>query len=315
MSKIIFMGTPDFAATILQGLIESQHEVIAVVTQPDRPVGRKKILTPSPVKELALTHDISIYQPEQMSHSQELEELLALDCDFIVTAAYGQFLPPELLEFPRHASINVHASLLPKYRGGAPIHYAIWQGEQETGVSIIYMVDKMDAGDIISQSHLPITSQDDVGSMFEKLAILGKNLLIITLDQMIQGTIKPRSQNEDQVTYSPTIKREQEKISWLQTSHEIDRHVRAFRPFPSTYTILEGKRVKIWAGQPVDYQGKPQIEGSIVHVNDGQVIVQAGNNTYYAIEEWQDSGKKRTLINQWLNGNDKESILGKTFSS
>ena len=170
MEKIIFMGTPEFSVPILEALLQHEYDVIAVVTQPDRPVGRKKILTPSPVKEAALKHGLPVYQPEKISGSPEMEELIALNPDLIVTAAYGQFLPVKLLNAPRFRSINVHASLLPKYRGGAPVHYAIINGEIETGVSIMYMEKKMDAGAVLAQRAIPITEQDDVGTMFLKLS-------------------------------------------------------------------------------------------------------------------------------------------------
>lgn len=314
MTRIIFMGTPDFAAQVLTGLVESDYEIVAVVTQPDRPVGRKRVLTPSPVKQLALEHQLPVFQPEVISESIELSELINLQTDVIITAAYGQFLPKALLESSKLASINVHASLLPKYRGGAPIHYAIWQGEEETGVTIMYMVEEMDAGDIISQAKIPITSTDDVGGMFDKLAQVGKELLLETLPQLIAGEIEAVPQDASQVTYSPTIPRDQERIQWTQTAAQVDRHVRAFRPFPSTYSMLDGQRIKIWQGQPVVAPGNG-VPGEILGVQDQRLLVQCGEDTVYGIEEWQESGKKRTSIQDWLNGNDPASIQGQVFKS
>ena len=308
------MGTPQFAVEVLEGLIQNDEvEVIAVVTQPDRPVGRKRIMTPTPVKKLALEHNIKVYQPEKISKSAEAEALKALDADLIITAAYGQFVPTSLLEEPKYGSINVHASLLPKYRGGAPIHYALWNGDKETGISIIYMTKKMDAGDILSQRAIQIQKTDDVGILFEKLAVVGRDLLLDTLPAIFDETIEAIQQDESLVVFSPTITKEQEELDWQQTAQEIDNHVRAFRPFPSTYTLLDQERVKIWQGHPVNYEGKTDTEGSIVAVEDNQVIVQCGNNSYFGITEWQESGKKRISIEDWLNGNNPSDIIGKAF--
>lgn len=313
--KIIFMGTPDFSVKVLQGLIDSQHEVVAVVTQPDRPVGRKRVLTAPPVKQLAVEHNIQVYQPEKISGSSELEALIELKADLIVTAAYGQFVPTRLLEAPSFGAINVHASLLPKYRGGAPIHYAIWKGEQETGVSIMYMVKKMDAGDVLSQRAIPIEQTDDVGSMFEKLAVVGRDLLLETLPKLFANEITALPQDEEAVTFSPTISKEQEQLNWSQTAIEVDRHVRGFRPFPSTYTWLDGQRVKIWYGEVLEKSPSTQEAetGTIVAVEEDQLIVQCGNQSFYAISEWQESGKKRMPIQTFLIGNSAESIIGKQF--
>lgn len=313
--QIIFMGTPDFSVKVLQGLIESEHEVVAVVTQPDRPVGRKRALTAPPVKQLAEAHQITVFQPEKIGGSPEMEKLIALNADLIVTAAYGQFIPTRLLEAPRFGAINVHASLLPKYRGGAPIHYAIWKGEQETGVSIMYMVKKMDAGDVLSQKAIPIKKTDDVGSMFDKLAIVGRDLLLSTLPKLFSNELIAVPQNEDEVTFSPTISKDQEQLNWSETATEVDRHVRGFRPFPSTYTWLDKQRVKIWVGEEVEgfTSSKACEVGTIVAVTDERLIVQCGAQTFYSIMEWQESGKKRMPIQTYLKGNPADSILGKRF--
>lgn len=203
MTKIIFMGTPDFSATVLKGLIENpSYQLLAVVTQPDRAVGRKKEIKMSPVKEVALEHHIPVYQPEKLSGSQELESIMSLDADGIVTAAFGQFLPTKLLDSVTFA-VNVHASLLPKYRGGAPIHYALINGEEEAGVTIMEMVKEMDAGDMIAKASTPILEDDNVGTMFDKLAILGRDLLIKTLPDYLSGQLKPVAQNHAEATFSP----------------------------------------------------------------------------------------------------------------
>lgn len=313
--KIIFMGTPNFSVSVLKGLIDSQYDVVAVVTQPDRPVGRKRVLTAPPVKQLALTHDIQVYQPERISGSVELDQLINLEADLIVTAAYGQFIPTRLLEAPNFGAINVHASLLPKYRGGAPIHYAIWKGEQETGISIMYMVKKMDAGDVLAQAAIPIEKSDDVGSMFEKLAVFGRDLLLETLPELFANKLVAIPQNEEEVTFSPTISKEEEQLNWSETAIEIDRHVRGFRPFPSTYTWLDNQRVKIWQGQAVDFTSSTEEAetGTIVAIEDDCLIVQCGGETFYAISEWQESGKKSMTIQTFLKGNSADDLLGKRF--
>lgn len=316
MHKIIFMGTPDFSVEVLEGLVNDANlEVVGVVTQPDRPVGRKKVLKPTPVKELALKHDIPVYQPEKIRGSQEAEELKSLNADLIVTAAYGQFVPNDLIEAPKYGAINVHASLLPKYRGGAPIHYALWNGDKETGISIIYMTKKMDAGDILSQRAIEIKATDDVGKLFESLAVVGKELLLDTLPAVFAGEVQATPQVEEEVVFSPTITKEQERISWDLTAQEVDNHVRAFRPFPSTYTLLDNNRVKIWAGEPVTYKGEPGEIGEVVAVEDNKLIVQCGDNSFYGISEWQESGKKRLSIEQWLNGNKPEAIIDSVFEN
>lgn len=316
MMRIIFMGTPDFAAEILAGLLTSPHEIIAVVTQPDRPKGRKRILTASPVKELALKHQLPVFQPEQIKGSKEAQAMIAMQADLIITAAYGQFIPTALLASVKKYAINVHASLLPKYRGGAPIHYAIWQGQAESGISIIEMVAQMDAGDILYQKSIPILATDDVGSQFDKLAKLGRQSLLEFLPLIEEGRVERQPQNPDQVSFAPVIRKDEEQINWYQTSQEIDWHIRAFRPFPSTYTLLNGQRIKIWAGQPAMQQAAESDQpGKIIAVNDRQIIVACGQQTCFAIEAWQENGKKRVNIQDYLNGNPGKELLGQVFTS
>ena len=246
MTKIIFMGTPDFSATVLEGLLtDERYDIVAVVTQPDRAVGRKKEIRMTPVKELALAHELPIYQPEKLSGSEEMAQLISLGADGIVTAAYGQFLPSKLLDSMDFA-VNVHASLLPKYRGGAPIHYAIINGDAEAGVTIMEMVKEMDAGDMVSQKALPILDQDNVGTMFEKLAVLGRDLLLETLPAYIAGEIKPVPQDASQVTFSPNISPEEERLDWNKSGRDIFNQIRGMYPWPVAHTLLDGKRFKIY---------------------------------------------------------------------
>ncbi len=313
--RIVFMGTPHFAAHVLEQLINHDFEVVLVVTQPDRPVGRKRVLTPTPVKEVALTHHLEVFQPENIKEDEAMERITSLEPDLIITAAYGQFLPQAMLQLPTLGAINVHASLLPKYRGGAPIHYALWNGDEETGITIMYMTKAMDAGDIISQRSIPIESSDDVGVLFEKLAILGGELLVDTLPDLFAGKVQPQVQNEAEVSYAPEITKEQERINWHQTAQQIDNQIRAFRPFPSSYTMLNGERIKIWAGQPVTSSYQKAIPGQIVAADGGRLIIQCGQQTYFAIDELQPSGKKRMLTEQWLNGVELDQLLAEAFES
>lgn len=298
------MGTPTFAVPILEALIESNEvNIIAVVTQPDRKVGRKQILTPPPVKELALTHEIPVFQPEKLSGSKELEELLTLDSDLIITAAYGQYVPTTLLHAPNYRSINVHASLLPKYRGAAPIHYAVLNGDEKTGVTIMYMEKVMDAGDIISQREIPITDEDDTGTLFEKLSYLGRDLLMDTLPAIFAEEIEPKSQNEAEVTFAPMISKEQERIDWNKPATEIFHHIRALRPAPGAYTLLENERFKIWDAKVMGGTSNKPV-GFIEMVDTKTLHVTCGDGTILSLLEVQPAGKKRMPIANYLAGAD-----------
>lgn len=246
MTKLLFMGTPQFSATVLKGLLENpNYEILAVVTQPDRAVGRKKEIKMTPVKELALAYDLPVYQPNKLSGSQELAELMSLGADGIVTAAFGQFLPTKLLDAVSFA-INVHASLLPKYRGGAPIHYAIMNGEKEAGVTIMEMVKEMDAGDMVAKASTPILETDNVGTLFEKLALVGRDLLLDSLPGYLSGELKPIPQDHSQATFSPNISPEQEQLDWTKPAREVFNHIRGMSPWPVAHTFLDGQRFKIY---------------------------------------------------------------------
>ena len=244
--SVVFMGTPQFAVPILQALInDDQYDVKAVVTQPDRRVGRKHELRATPVKELAVKYGIEVLQPEKLSGSTEMQRVIDLAPDFELTAAFGQFLPVKMLEAAKIAAINVHGSLLPKYRGGAPIQYSIINGDQETGVTIMYMVKAMDAGDIIAQKAIPITKNDDSGTMFEKLSRLGRDLLMETLPKLAKGDVQPVKQDPEKVVFSPNISSEQERIDYRLPADRIDDKVRGLRPFPIGNMIIDGIQTKI----------------------------------------------------------------------
>lgn len=310
MSKIIFMGTPDFSTKVLEMLI-AEHNVIAVVTQPDRPVGRKRKLTPPPVKEVAVQHGIPVYQPEKLSDSEDLQTLIDLNADLIVTAAFGQLLPESLLKAPKLGAINVHASLLPKYRGGAPIHQAIIDGEPTTGITIMYMVKKLDAGNIISQSEIEIESQDNVGTMHDKLSFLGADLLKETLPSIINGTNDSIPQDDNKATFASNISREDEKIDWTASAETIYNHIRGLSPWPVAYTQFEDGNLKVFAAYIE--KGKSGEPGSIIETTKKAIIVATGSNDAIALTDIQVSGKKRMLAANYLSG-VQTSLVGKVLT-
>lgn len=302
MTSVIFMGTPAFSAPILEALIANGYNVKAVVTQPDRPVGRKRVLTPSPVKQVAIAHNLEVLQPEKISGSEEMERIIQLAPHLIITAAFGQFLPTKVLTAAKLGAINVHASLLPKYRGGAPVHYSIMNGDDETGVSIMYMVKKMDAGDVISVAKTPITATDNVGTMFDKLSDLGRDLLIETLPKLIAGEITPVPQDESLVSFSPNILPEEEQLDFNRTAQELDWHVRGLYPFPTAYTVINGVRTKI---QKVDLipETTTAVPGTVIKKSKHDLWLAAGNGSILSLIELQPAGKPKMTVTDYLNGN------------
>lgn len=311
MTSIVFMGTPDFSAPILGMLVEEGYNVLAVVTQPDRPVGRKKILTPPPVKVEAVKHGLEVLQPEKLKGSKEEQRLAELQPDLIVTAAFGQLLPESILELPRLGCINVHASLLPAYRGGAPIHQAVMDGQTTTGVTIMYMVKKLDAGDIIAQVEVAIEDTDTTGILFEKLSVAGKDLLKQTLPSVIDGSNPRVPQEEALVTYAKNISREQERMDWTKSATQLWNQVRGLNPWPGAYTTFAGQNVKVWQAERV--AGKSGAEpGEIIH-NDKEFVVQTGDGEALAITEIQPAGKKKLSIDEFLRGIGSSYTLGAKF--
>lgn len=309
MTKLIFMGTPVFSATVLKGLLEdSQYELLAVVTQPDRAVGRKKEIRMTPVKELALSHDLPVYQPEKLSGSRELEELMELGADGIVTAAFGQFLPTKLLNSVSFA-VNVHASLLPKYRGGAPIHYALINGDAEAGVTLMEMVKEMDAGDMIAKKALPITDKDNVGTLFEKLAVVGRDLLLEHLPAYVAGELKPEAQDPSQVTFSPNISPEEERLDWTKTNRQLFNHIRGMYPWPVAHTLLHGERFKIHEASLAEGSGQP---GEIIALSKKELRIATGEGAI-ALKTVQPAGKPKMGITDFLNGIGRKLAVGDRF--
>jgi methionyl-tRNA formyltransferase len=299
--KIVFMGTPDFSVPVLKRIIEDGYQVVGVVTQPDRPKGRKKVLTPPPVKEEALRQGIPVYQPEKIREKDAYAKVIAWNADLIVTAAFGQILPKELLEAPRLGCINVHASLLPELRGGAPIHYSILQGKLKTGVTIMYMVEKLDAGDILTQIEVPILEDDHVGTLHDKLSKAGSDLLSETIPKLINGELTPIKQKESEVSFAYNIKRDQERINWLNTGEVIYNHIRGLHPWPVAYTSYEGQVLKIWWGVKVPSSQKVK-PGEIISIEEDGFVVGTGNDTAIKITELQPSGKTKMSGAQFLRG-------------
>lgn len=302
MTSIVFMGTPEFAVPILQKLIQTpQYDVQAVITQPDRPQGRKQRLTSSPVKKVAQDNGLKVLQPVKLAGSPEMDEVIALHPDLLITAAYGQFLPTKMLQAARIAAINVHGSLLPKYRGGAPIQYAVMNGDKETGVTIMYMVKKMDAGDILAQRKVPITKQDDSGTMFQKLSLVGRDLLMDTLPDLIAGQVHPVAQDEDQVVFSPNITSVQERIDYTLPADRIDDMVRGLRPAPIGNMIIDGLRTKVYDVTPLAESTSLE-PGKVVRVEKHALVLAGGDSTTYQINRLQPAGKGVMDITAYLNG-------------
>ncbi|MBR4672727.1 MAG: methionyl-tRNA formyltransferase [Bacilli bacterium] len=306
--KVVFMGTPDFSVPVLQGLIDTCN-VIGVVTQPDKEVGRKKEIEFSPIKKLAIANNIKVLQPEKIR--TDFQCVLDLNPDIIITCAYGQIIPVEILEYPKYKCINVHASLLPKYRGGAPIHRAIINGEKETGITIMYMAPGMDDGDIISQEKISIGENETVGELHDKLSIMGKELLLKTLPSIIDGTNERIKQDETKVSLAKIIKKEDEVIDFNDSAINVHNKIRGLSPFPGGYALLEDKRVKFYKSK-VEKTNIAALPGTIVKVDKTGMYVKT-NDELVVIEELKIEGKKRLTIQDLLNGMNKEELLNKIF--
>ena len=299
--RVVFMGTPDFAVPVLKSLIKNTN-VELVVTQPDAFVGRKKILTPSPIKQVALDSNIEVITPYNIK--EDYERIIEINPDIIITCAYGQIIPKILLDLPKHKCVNVHASLLPKYRGGAPIHASILNGDDETGITIMYMAEGMDDGNIIKQESIKIENNDNINTISEKLSNLGAKLLIETLPSILDGTCDSIKQNESEVSFAYIIKRKDELIDFNKSYKEIFNKVRAL--LPRSYFTLNGIEYKVVS---VRYESKLGEVGRVNNIykdgigigcSDGEVV----------ITEFIPSGKKQMLVSSYLNGCDKNILLG-----
>ena len=293
------MGTPVFAATVLERLIEENHKVVLVVSQPDRPVGRKKEMHATPVKKVATKNCIPVFAPEKIRDSYE--KIVAANPDLIITAAYGQIIPKAVLDIPQLGCINVHASLLPKYRGGAPIHQAVIDGESVTGITIMYMDVTMDTGDIITQATTPITDDDDTGTLFERLAVVGADLLIQTLPSIKAQTNSRTKQDESKVSYAYNITREQELIDWQQPQQKIFNKIRGLNPFPTAYTTINNYNVKVFKSEKL-VNTTNQVPGTIVSVSHNGIGVASDDGLVLRLTEVQLAGKRRMPLRDLLNG-------------
>ncbi len=305
--EIVFMGTPEFAVPVLQGLIDN-YKIRAVVTQPDRP-GNHGQINVSPIKKLASEHAILVLQPEHIK--EEYQEIINLNPDLIITCAYGQIIPRQLLEAPRLGCINVHASLLPKLRGGAPIHKAIIEGHSKTGITIMYMNTKMDEGDIITQREIPILDTDTASSLHDKLSVLGKDLLLETLPSIIDGTNSRTPQDSSLATYAFTLRKEDEKLNFDKTKKQLYNQIRGLNSWPGSYCIFEGKILKVWEAYitenyPVGFNGQITAiykDGIGVKVSNGEIV----------LKTVQLEGKNKMNVVDFYNGLRNKDIVGKVL--
>ncbi|MDP8162610.1 methionyl-tRNA formyltransferase [Phocoenobacter skyensis] len=313
--NIIFAGTPDFAAKHLRHLINSEHNIVAVYTQPDKPAGRGKKLQASPVKQLALENNLAVYQPKTLRNEEVQAELKALNADVMVVVAYGLILPEEVLNAPRLGCLNVHGSLLPRWRGAAPIQRAIWAGDKKTGVTIMQMDKGLDTGDMLYKVTTPIDEKETSASLYEKLANLAPPALLEVLDNLENGKYPPQKQQDDLANYAEKLTKEEAKLDWSLTAIQLERNIRAFNPAPIAYLIIEinGKeeRVKIYQANVLDHQDKPA--GTILNVDKTgiQIATQQG---VLNITQLQPQGKKPMMIQDFLNGRSDWFQAGKILS-
>ncbi|MDY3910090.1 MAG: methionyl-tRNA formyltransferase [Eubacterium sp.] len=299
--KVIFMGTPDFSVPVLQGLIDSkEHEVTAVVTQPDKPRGRSGKLVFTPVKQLAVEYGIPVYTPKRVKDPEFVKELSRIPCDVIVVIAFGQILSKEILDLPKYGCINVHASLLPRWRGAAPMQWAIIAGDETTGITTMQMDVGLDTGDMLLTKEVPISPNETGESLHDKMAVLGSELLLETLRQAEEGTLHPIPQNDEDSTYAKMLTKETGKIDWNLDAAQIERYVRGLNSWPSAYSGYKGKTLKIWCAEvlPEVTEEKP---GTVVSVEKDSFTVQTGNGCL-RILELQLEGKKRMDAGSFLRG-------------
>ena len=303
------MGTPDFAASVLERVAE-EHEIVLVVTQPDRVNGRGGKVTVSDVKAWAIEHDVPVFQPEKIRKPEAIEELKKYDFDIAVVAAFGQILPPAVLDMPKYGCVNVHASLLPRYRGAAPIQWAVINGDKETGVTTMQMGPGLDDGDILLQETVPISPDETGGSLFDKLAVTGGKLILKTLSGIEAGTIKPRKQDETAATHVGMIRKDMGNLDFTRSAAELERLVRGLNPWPSAYTFLDGKMLKIWKAE-VCKKNNDAAPGTCVR-EENDLYVATGEG-FLKFLEVQIEGKKRMAVSDFLRGHDIHTgyILGK----
>lgn len=308
--KIIFMGTPDFSVGTLEALIEAGHEITLVVSQPDRPKGRGHELVPTPVKETALRHNLRVYQPERLKGALAEEMLQKMEADVIVVVAFGQIIPKAILNMKKYGCINVHASLLPKYRGAAPIQWAVINGEKESGVTIMQMDEGLDTGDMLLKAAIPLDEKETGGSLFDKLSALGATLCVEALKKLEAGELTPQKQGETTTDYAKMLTKDMGHLDWTRPAEELERLIRGLSPWPSAYTQLQGKTLKIWGADVCQEDAKGSC-GEIVRVDKDAIYVACGKGAL-RITELQLQGKKRMDTAAFLRGYSLESgtILG-----
>lgn len=301
--NIVFMGTPAFAVPSLRMLLENGYNVVAVVTQPDRPQGRKRVLTPTPVKEVALEYGLPVLQPQRMRNPEAVAELSTYQPDLIVTAAYGQILPKGVLDLPSRGCVNIHGSLLPKYRGGAPIQRSIMNGESVTGITLMYMAEGLDTGDMIAQVEIAIEEEDNSGTIFEKLSHVGATLLQRELPNLLEGEVTRIPQNDEEATYSPNLKREDEQIDWNRSSRDIFNQVRGLVPFSGAFTMWDGEVFKVWAARPSSESTSHELKvpGTVLQLSEHGIEVKTGDGSVW-LTKVQPSGKKVLEVDAFIRG-------------
>ena len=307
--RIVFMGTPDFAVPSLQALLDAGHEVCAVYTQPDKPQGRKQVLTPPPVKVLAQEHHIPVYQPSSFKDADAQAQLRALEPEVIIVVAYGKLLPRAVLDIPPRGCINVHGSLLPRWRGAAPIQWSVIAGDQKAGVTTMQMAEGLDTGDMLLTYETEVGARETAGELFDRLAQAGAELLVETLDKL--DTITPTPQDDSQSCYAHMLDKQMAVIDWSKSAHEIDCLIRGLNPWPVALTTLDSARLKVYAAQPVSGAGKP---GEVLEGDAKRGLVVACGEGALMLEEIQLVGGKRMKCADFLRGHavPKGTILGKT---
>ncbi|MCR5127491.1 MAG: methionyl-tRNA formyltransferase [Lachnospiraceae bacterium] len=303
--KIVFMGTPDYAATALEAILQAGYEVTGVVCQPDKPKGRSKEPAACPVKECALKYNLPVFQPERIKRPEAVAELRKFPADVFVVAAFGQILSEEILTMPKYGCINIHASLLPKYRGAAPIQWCIVDGEKETGVTIMQMDAGIDTGDILFTKTVAITEEETGGSLFDKLSRAGAELIVEALPKIEAGEVTPVKQDEAQSNYARMLKKEDGQISWNHPAEEIERQVRGMDPWPSAYTYHRGKQFKIWKAQAVSGGTEGLLPGTIAQIGKQGIWIACGHGMLQ-VTEAQPEGKKRMSAADLMNGRTLE---------
>ncbi|MEJ2141485.1 MAG: methionyl-tRNA formyltransferase [Gammaproteobacteria bacterium] len=313
--KVVFAGTPDFAAIALQALIKSHHDVIAVYTQPDRPAGRGRKLQASPVKRLALENNIPVFQPESLKDEKEQQKLADLNADVMIVAAYGLILPQVVLDIPKLGCLNIHASLLPRWRGAAPIQRAILAGDAESGITIMQMNAGLDTGDILRKISCAITEEDTGGSLHDKLAELGAQSLITTLDKLLAGNITPEVQDDNAATYAHKLEKQEAQLNWNQNAQQLHNQVRAFNPWPVAFFVADDKAIRVWQSEVVkDKTSSDVAPGTVLKTSKQGIDIACGEDVLRLLQ-LQPPGKKPMDAASFLNGHSDWLTTGKLLDS